>query len=100
MGKGEEKTRCKIEFTPSSLEDLAKLDLITRQRIFDSLSWMADHCDKIRHEGLSNLPKELVGLKKRRVGDYRVIYWYYRKEQIIRIYGVSHRSIVYKHLRR
>ncbi len=98
MGTGEKKAGCKVDFTPNALKDLAALDPPNRQRIFDRLSWMAQNHDRMKHEGLKHLPSELKGLKKRREGDYRILYFYYPKKKVIRIYGVSHRSIVYRQL--
>lgn len=44
------------------------------------------------------MPDDLAGLCKLRVGDYRIIYWVYRSDKLIRVYRIQHRSEVYRHL--
>ena len=99
MGTGKKETECKIEFTPTAIDDLSKTDQLARRRIFNRLAWIARNHDKIRHIPLKHLPKELSGLKKRREGDWRILYWYYPEKKIIRVYGARHRSTVYQKLR-
>jgi len=44
------------------------------------------------------MPDDLSGLCKLRVGDWRILYWIYQAEQIVRIYRIQHRSEVYREL--
>jgi mRNA interferase RelE/StbE len=50
------------------------------------------------HRRLVGMPDDLAGLCKLRVGDWRVLYWIYHEEKIVRIYRVQHRSEVYRDL--
>ncbi len=44
---------------------------------------------------LRHLPEDLKGLHKYRVGDYRVLLWVDRENEILTLYGVRHRREVY-----
>jgi len=33
-----------------------------------------------------------------RVGDWRILYWIYHREKVVRIYRIQHRSEVYRNL--
>jgi mRNA interferase RelE/StbE len=44
------------------------------------------------------MPEDLAGLCKLRVGDYRILYWNYSGQKLIRIYRIQHRSEVYRRL--
>ena len=45
-----------------------------------------------------NMPDSLSGLCKLRVGDYRILYWVYHGQKLLRLYRVQHRSEVYRDL--
>ena len=47
---------------------------------------------------LQNLPLALKNLNSYSVGDWRVLYWVYPAQKCIKVYGIQHRSSVYKHL--
>jgi hypothetical protein len=40
---------------------------------------------------LVGMPDDLAGLCKLRVGDWRILYWIYHAEKIVRIYRIQHR---------
>ena len=44
------------------------------------------------------MPDDLSGLCKLRVGDYRILYWIYHSQSLVRIYRIQHRSEVYRQL--
>jgi len=46
------------------------------------------------------MPKELEGLQKYRVGDWRFLFWVDHPKKEITLYGVEHRSRAYKRLKR
>jgi mRNA interferase RelE/StbE len=50
------------------------------------------------HRRLVGMPDDLAGLCKLRVGDWRILYWIYHPEKIVRIYRIQHRSEVYRDL--
>lgn len=45
-----------------------------------------------------NPPKDLKGLQKYRIGDYRILLWVDHDKRVITIYGVEHRRSVYNDL--
>jgi hypothetical protein len=62
------------------------------------ISGLAQNAAVMIHRRLVGMPDDLAGLCKLRVGDWRIIYWIYRAEKIVRIYRIQHRSEVYRHL--
>lgn len=50
------------------------------------------------HRRLVGMPDDLAGLCKLRVGHWRILYWIYHQEKIVRIYRIAHRSEVYRDL--
>lgn len=67
-------------------------------RILDRLEWLAVNAGVLRSP-LKNLPPDLKGLHKFRVGDYRVLIWVDRNDERLILYGVGHRRDIYKRLR-
>lgn len=99
MARSEKKTAFRVEISPDALKDISRLDQPIQQRIANKIDWIATHHDQIEHYRLSNLPKHLQGLCKRREGDYRILYWTYPPQRVIKIYGIIHRSTEYKILK-
>jgi mRNA interferase RelE/StbE len=89
----------RLEISPDALNELSELDESVRRRIVDKIDWLAGNAAKIIHHRLSNLPRHLQGLCKRREGNYRILYWVYPNQRVIRIYGIIHRSSEYDILR-
>jgi mRNA-degrading endonuclease RelE of RelBE toxin-antitoxin system len=50
------------------------------------------------HRRLVGMPDDLAGLCKLRVGDWRILYWIYHAEKVVRIYRIQDRSEVYRDL--
>lgn len=96
MGTGKETTPYNIKISPGAIQDLKILDKQTARRIDKKLDWIAKNHDHIQHETLSLLPKDLAGLRKYRVGDYRILYMSYPEKKLIAIYAIIHRSSEYK----
>ena len=61
----------KVEWSARAVEDLSKLDKPIAQRIIRKVAWFADNFDQITPEALS---RDLKGLFKLRIGDWRIIY--------------------------
>lgn len=84
-------------FSPRILKNasrqLKKLDPPVAKRIVDQITWLAQHFEEITPEALKG---DLAGLFRYRDGDYRIIYEPLRKEKIILIHEVGHRSEIYK----
>ncbi len=83
----------RVEFDDSAAQDLARLGTKVVQRISNKLRWLAQNCDIVRHEALTE--KRFKGSFKLRVGDYRVIYSLDRRVRAIRVQEVGHRSEIY-----
>lgn len=47
---------------------------------------------------MKHLPRDLVGVRKYRVGDYRVFFWLTPSRRILTLYGVEHRRSAYRDL--
>ena len=88
----------KIETTPEFEKDIKKLTTDIALRILNKLQWLSRHPETLRYP-LKNLPKDLKNLQKYRVGDYRILLWVDHPKESITLYGVEHRSSIYKHLK-
>jgi len=84
----------KLEWTQNALTDLKRLDNSVIRRIVKKISWFADNFKNITPELLS---KEIKGLLKFRVGDWRVLYTL--EDDTIVIQFVDHRSKIYKRIK-
>ncbi len=62
------------------------------------MEWLSENAEMLRTP-LRNLPKDLKGLYKFRIGDYRVLLWVDHREQLLTLYGVAHRREIYRRLR-
>lgn len=96
MGRSKKTDRCQIEVSSIATQSLKRLDARNRKYIYEKIGWIAKHHDQIEHHPLLHLPSHLKGLKKRREGDYRILYWYSPEVSLITIYDIIHRSSEYK----
>lgn len=84
-------------FTPrilkSASRELARLDAVVARRIVDRIRWLAANLEQIKPEPLTG---DLSGLFKLREGDYRIVYEILRRERLVLIHSVGHRSKIYK----
>lgn len=87
----------RIETTSDFDKDLKKLDRDISSRILKKLEWLSQHPEVLRFP-LKNPPKDLKGLQKYRIGDYRILLWVDHDKRVITIYGVEHRRSVYNDL--
>ena len=90
----------KIILLPDAEISFKKLDKSVQLRIAEKIDWLSSTADKIIHHPLTSLPDDLKGLCRVRVGDYRIIYWIYNSEKLIKIYAIEHRSKKYRALRK
>jgi mRNA interferase RelE/StbE len=83
----------KVRFTSAALRQLEKLDKSVSQQVFSKLKWLSEHFDE-------SVPIPLTGnlkdIYKLRVGDYRALYTFDKKQETILVHFVQHRSEVYK----
>lgn len=80
--------------TPTFEKSFKKLDKSIRKRIVEKIIWLADHPELLT-QVVQYLPEDLKGLKKYRVGDWRILFWVDRKQSVITLYLVDHRRAVY-----
>jgi mRNA interferase RelE/StbE len=87
-----------VEIGPKAESQLAELDAAIGASVERKIAWLAENAHAMVHRRLVGMPEELEGLCKVRVGEYRVLYWIYHRQKLIRIYRVRHRSEVYRNL--
>ena len=87
----------RIATTPEFDADLKRLDRDIARRIIKKLEWLSHHPETLRFP-LKHPPKDLEGIQKYRIGDYRVLLWVDHNERQITLYGVEHRRSVYDDL--
>lgn len=85
----------RVDTTPEFDKDLKKLDRGITIRILKKLDWLTQHPEVLKSP-LKNLPKDIKGLQKYRVGDYRILLWVDHNKQIITLYSVEHRRSIYE----
>ena len=88
-----------VLFYKGAAEALATLDKRAARRIAAKLEWLAGHPDAESVTArIENPPEALAGIRRLRVGDYRVILWL--DEEAVTVYAVGHRGDVYGILKR
>jgi mRNA interferase RelE/StbE len=83
-----------VQIGPRAQTQFDRLDSTIAASIERKIIWLATNADDVVHRRLVGMPDELHGLCKLRVGDYRVLYWVYPDDQLIRLYRIQHRSEV------
>jgi mRNA-degrading endonuclease RelE of RelBE toxin-antitoxin system len=86
-----------VETTPTFERDLKALERTVAQRILRKIDWLAVHPELLSNP-LQNMPPDLKGLQKYRIGDYRVLFWVDHSARLVTLYAVAHRSAIYKKL--
>jgi len=80
-----------VNWSRESLEQLDSLDSLIRERVLSKVGWLGEHFEDIVPEPLH---KEMKGLYKLRVGDYRVVYAVRGDSIFIEVVG--HRRDIYR----
>ncbi len=88
-----------IKTTPSFDKDIKKLNSQIAERIIEKLDFLAENPDFL-NKSVKYLPKDLEGLRKYRVGNWRILFWVNHNAQEITLYGIDSRDRVYKKLKR
>jgi mRNA interferase RelE/StbE len=88
----------RIEISPKADAQLRALDPAIGSAVERKIIWLAENAVVMIHRRLVGMPDDLSGLCKLRVGDWRILYWLYHPEKIVRIYRVQHRSEAYRTL--
>ena len=85
-----------IEVGGKAEAQLAELDPVIAASVERKIQWLAENAGEMVHRRLVGMPEDLSGLCKLRIGDYRILYWIYPAQELVRIYRVQHRSEVYR----
>jgi len=88
----------RVAVLPSAEADLEALIPETRRRVLRRIVWLGQNAVEVVHHRLANMPDDLAGLCRLRVGDYRILYWAYPDDERLTVYRVQHRREVYRHL--
>jgi mRNA interferase RelE/StbE len=84
---------CSLNYEPEAVNDLDQLTQTTRVRILKKIEWLKDNFDQISPLPLTG---NLSGFYKLRIGDYRVIYEFDKKNCIIYVNRIGHRREIYE----
>ncbi|MGA2853477.1 MAG: type II toxin-antitoxin system RelE/ParE family toxin [Verrucomicrobiota bacterium] len=88
----------RVEIGSRADAQLAEIDSTIGASVERKILWLAENAAVMVHRRLVGMPDDLAGLCKLRVGDWRILYWVYHREEIVRIYRIQHRSEVYRDL--
>jgi mRNA interferase RelE/StbE len=86
----------RVEIGSRADAQLAEHDSAIGASVERKILWLAENAAVMIHRRLVGMPDDLAGLCKLRIGDWRILYWVYHREEIIRIYRIQHRSEVYR----
>ena len=75
-----------VEVGPRADAQLSQLDASIGSAVERKIMWLAENAAVMIHRRLVGMPDDLVGLCKLRVGDWRILYWIYHEQKIVRIY--------------
>ena len=78
----------RLTFQARLVDDLARIEGSTAQRLFDKSKWIASNVDNLRHEPVS---VELPSLCKYAVGEWRIFYLIDRGERLLDIHAIVHK---------
>ena len=87
----------KVETTPRFERDFNKLDRLVAARIMKKIDHLAAHPELVT-QPLRNLPPDLAGIHKCRVGDYRILLWIDHPAHVLTLFAVAHRREIYRGL--
>jgi mRNA interferase RelE/StbE len=88
----------RVEIGKRADAQLTALDSALGASVERRIQWLADNAHAMVHRRLVGMPEDLAGLCKLRIGDWRILYWVYPAQQLVRIYRIQHRSEVYRDL--
>ena len=88
----------RVEVGPKATSQLDRLDTAIGSAVERKIIWLAENAADMIHRRLVGMPDDLAGLCKLRVGHWRILYWIYHTEKLVRIYRIQHRSEVYRDL--
>lgn len=77
----------RLSFRPEVLDDLAKIEPPTAQRLLEKTKWLTSNVDNLRHEAVA---ADLPGLSKYAVNEWRIFYTVDREDQMVDIHCIAH----------
>lgn len=86
----------RLAFTSDVMADLAPLDKNLAQRLFDKTKWLASNVANLRHEAIAEDTRDLPGVSKYAVGDWRIFYSIDRDDHVLTVHSIVHRKTLDK----
>lgn len=86
----------RVEVGSQADAQLAALDAAIGASVERKILWLSENAEAVVHRRLVGMPDDLAGLCKLRIGDWRIFYWVYPAQSLIRLYRIQHRSEVYR----
>ena len=80
-----------ISIKKSALKALSKIDIAQRQQLVDAIEKL-----KTNPAAGSVLKGEFSGLRRIRIGDYRIVYEVQNEQLVILVIRIAHRREVYR----
>ena len=77
-----------LTFQAGVVHDLSTAGLPMAQRLLEKTKWIASNVDNLRHEAIRDLP----GLHKYAVADWRIFYAIDRNERLVDVHAVLHKN--------
>ncbi len=77
----------RIEIGKRADAQLAALDTVVGAGVERRIQWLASNAQEMVHRRLVGMPEDLAGLCKLRIGDWRILYWVYPTQRVVRISG-------------
>jgi mRNA interferase RelE/StbE len=87
----------RIQTTPRFESDFNKLDPSIGRRVMKKIDQLAAHRELVT-QPLRNPPPDFAGIRKYRVGDYRILLWVDHGAQVLTLHAVAHRGEIYRGL--
>ena len=75
----------RLAYRPTILQDLAGLEPVLAERLFDKTKWLASNVENLRHEPIA---PDLTGLFKYAVEDWRIFYSIDREDHLVDIHHI------------
>ncbi len=88
-----------VRSTPTFDADIKKLNKQIAKRVIVKIEELATK-PQLLGNIIKYLPKDLANLQKYRIGDWRVLFWVNFRNREIILYGVEHRSKIYKRFKK
>ena len=81
-----------LVFESKAESDVEDLDITIRARVFAKLHYLCENCDEHRHRALKGRHGGKFSLK---IGHYRALYTFNKRDRKVTVHEVGHRSNIY-----